>query len=157
MPSADITAAVAGGKIIMWHVNEKPWNGERAATMYKALGKALRKNWGVKSSYRVIEDGDTKSFQSGKGVRAKQIEKIRSWKLPPRTPEWMPLDYCLWTQIEQRVLAKTVGDESFKSYRLRLLRTAQALPKRLVTNALLDMRPRIRQTLDSKGAHIKKD
>ena len=50
----------------------------------------MRKRYGRKRRFRVVEDGDTKGFQSGKGVAAKQEQKIQSWKLPPRTPSWMP-------------------------------------------------------------------
>ena len=67
------------------------------------------------------------------------------------------LDFSLWAQIEKRVLAKKVGSESLKSYKLRLHRTAVALPKRIVTNTLADVGPRIRETVKSEGAHIKMD
>ena len=67
-----MTAAVAHDQIIMWHVNRGPWNGEKAAEMYAKLGEALRKKWGRKRSFRVVEDGDTKGFQSSKGKEAKK-------------------------------------------------------------------------------------
>ena len=66
-------------RIIMWHQSPKGhWNGEKAATMYADLGRCLRKRFGKKTSYRVVEDGDTKGFQSGKGVAAKKKERIVS-------------------------------------------------------------------------------
>ena len=157
LKSLDITAAIAKDKVILWHVNEKPWNGERASEMYEALGKALRKTWGVKRMYRVVEDGDTKGFQSGKGKAAKRTEKIKSWQLPPRTPEWMPLDFAVWTEIEQRVLKKNVGAESLQSYQLRLRQTAAHLPKQFLSNTLGSIPKRIKATVKSRGAHIKED
>ena len=61
---------------------------------------------GKKRCFRVVEDGDTKGFQSGKGVKAKQQQLIESWKIPPHTPSWMPLDFSLWNEIENRALSK---------------------------------------------------
>ncbi len=85
IPSVEITAAVAKDRIIMWReVPEKSWCGAAAATMYADLGKALRRTWGERRSYRVVEDGDTKGYQSNAGKAAKTKAKIASWKLPPR-------------------------------------------------------------------------
>ena len=36
--------------------------------MYEKLGEALRHHSGDRSFYRVVEDGDTKGFHSGKGI-----------------------------------------------------------------------------------------
>lgn len=156
--SLDITAAVAQNKIIMWHINAKPWNGAAAAVMYAKLGTALRKHWGNKKFFRVVEDGDRKGFQSNKGIAAKKKEKIKSWLLPPRTPEWMPLDFSLWKQIESKVLAKPIKrTETVKAYAARLQRTATRLSKEVVANTLGDMRPRILETVEQKGGHLKQD
>ena len=35
IPSVDITAGVAQGRIIFWHENAGRWNGSTAAAMYK--------------------------------------------------------------------------------------------------------------------------
>ena len=98
--------------------------------MYKALGAALRKFHGRRASYRVVEDGDPKGFQSNKGIQAKKEQKIRSWKLSPRSPVLMPLDYSLWNEIERRVLAKKgPANESMQAYKKRLNLTAKKLPR----------------------------
>ena len=94
IPSVEITAAVARDHIVMWR-QAKSWNGEQAAAMYKDLAYALRRVWGDRRQYRVVEDGDTKGYQSNIGKSAKQEHHIQSWKLPPRSPEWMPLDYSI--------------------------------------------------------------
>ena len=84
-----------------------------------------------------LEDGDSKGFQSSKGVKAKKEEKIESWKLSPHTPGMMPLDYSLWNEIEGRTLAKRAYEnESPASYKKRLCITAKRLPKSLVKNLL---------------------
>ena len=66
--------------------------------MYEKLGEALRHHSGDRSFYRVVEDGDTKGFHSGKGIEAKRGHQIRSW--PPHSPGLMPHDFCLWDEIE---------------------------------------------------------
>ena len=82
-----------------------------------------------------LEDGDSKGFQSSKGVKAKKEEKIESWKLSPHTPGM--IDYSLWNEIEGRTLAKRAYEnESLTSYKKRLCITAKRLPKSLVKNVL---------------------
>ena len=157
VPSVNVTAAVAKDRIIMWHISRGAWNGERAAEMYKVLGAALRKTWGRKRAFRVVEDGDTKGFQSSKGKRAKEAERIESWMLPPRSPGWMPLDFCLWDEIEARMYgkgAKTVG-ETQNAFEARLRRTALRLPKHIVRNCLKKMKANIDATVASRGQHTR--
>ena len=153
IPSVDVTAAVAKNKIIFWHVNST-WNGAAAATMYKELGKALRKWWGKKRLFRVVEDGDTKGFQSGLGRDAKKKEKIESWTLPPRSPGWMPLDFCLWDEIEDRMLAQNItGTESKAAFMRRLRATALRLPPSVIQKCLAKMKENIEATVESKGSN----
>ena len=151
IPSVEITACVAQDRIIMWHESQKPWNGNQAVNMYKKLGAALRKFHGRRASYRVVEDGDPKGFQSNKGIQAKKEQKIRSWKLSPRSPGLMPLDYSLWKEIERRVLAKKISNESMQAYKKRLNLTAKKLPRGQVKKTLLKMKGNIKATLVSKG------
>ena len=108
LQSIDVTAAVAQDRIILWHVNES-WNGAKAAEMYAKLGAALRATWGNKRAFRVVEDGDTKGFQSNKGKCATEEQRIESWMLSPRSPGLMPLDFSLWDEIERRALACNVS------------------------------------------------
>lgn len=158
IPSLEVTAAVAEDRIIMWHVTEGRWNGEAAAKMYAELGKALRKTWGNKRSFRVMEDGDTKGFQSGKGKQAKENEKIESWMLPPRTPSLMPLDYCLWVEIEKRALKKNDGGQETRSeYAARLRQAALRLPRNIVKNCLGKMRENVLDIVKAKGKSTKLD
>ena len=154
IPSVEITAAVAQGRIILWHESPKPWNGKKAAAMYAKLGEALRAHYGPLPKFRVVEDGDTKGFQSNLGKKAKADEKIESWLLPPRSPGWMPLDYSLWDDIEDRVLAKRGHEsESFESYKKRLCLTAKRLPSHVIKEAVSKMKSNIQETVDSKGKH----
>ena len=142
----------------MWHVTEGPWNGEAAKIMYQKLGERLRATWGKKRSFKVVEDGDTKGFQSNKGKKAKADEKIESLLLPPRSPGLMPLDYSLWDEIEDRVLAsKKSGMESRAAFAKRLRQTALRLPKSLVKSCLAKMKENIQATVKAKGGNADLD
>ena len=154
----DVTAAVAGDKIIMWHENKKPWSGVAAAAMYAELGKVLRATWGNKRKFRVVEDGDREGFQSWAGRGAKDAERIESWKLPPRSPDLMPLDFCLWDAVEDKTISKSnVVGESLSAYKTRLKRAASRLPKTLVRGCLQSMGKRIQEVIKCKGKHVKMD
>lgn len=70
----------------------------------------------------------------------------------------MPLDFCLWDEIENRTLAKrTHENEGMASYKKRLNITAKRLPKQLIRNCLAKMKENIQATIDSKGAHTQLD
>ena len=70
----------------------------------------------------------------------------------------MPLDYCLWTEIERRMLEANIsGTETKAQYVARLRQTALRLPKGLVKKAVGQMRDRIHETFASKGKHISMD
>ena len=154
VPSIDITAAVAKDKIIFWYANEKRWCGKQAAKMYGELGKTLRRKYGAAASFTVVEDGDLNGYKSNLGMQAKENEKIKTMDLPPRSPGWMPLDYCLWSEIEKRVLAKPISrDETNEQYLQRLRQTALGLPKALVKKTVLRMKKNIEATFQSKGDH----
>ena len=84
--------------------------------MHAALGKSMRKRYGEKRKFSVVEDGDTKGFQSSKGKQAKLQEHIRSWMLPPRSLGLMPLDYCLWNEMEDRALSQNGHEQIICMY-----------------------------------------
>ena len=126
--------------------------------MYGALGKSMRKRYGDKRKFNVVEDDDTKGFQSSKRKQAKLQEHIRSWMLPPRSPGWMPLDYCLWNEIEDRVLSQDGHEhETKESYAARLRRAAMRLPQTLVRSVVAKMKGNIEATAASRGRHTQLD
>ena len=158
VPSVIITAAVAKDGIIFWHETEGRWNGESAALMYQDLGKALRRHYGNKRKFRVVEDGDPKGFQSKKGKDAKKEEKIESWLLSPHSPSMMPLDYSIWDEIERRTLAKRGrNNETAASYKKRLLITAKRLPKTYVKKTIRKMKGNIAAIVAAKGGNTEMD
>jgi hypothetical protein len=158
VPSFEVTAAVAKDRIIMWREAPGPWGGKAAAAMYKDLGKSLRRTRPGDSSFRLVEDGDPKGYQSNLGKNAKKEQGIVSWKLPPRTPQLMPLDFCLWHEIERRVLQeKKKGKESIANYKARVKRVALSLPKSIVKACLLSMKQRMKNIVDADGGYTKKE
>ena len=140
------------------HETHGPWHGRAAATMYEQLRQALARAYGECRKYIVAEDGDTKGYQSNRGKAAKQKARITAMKLPPRSPGWMPLDFCLWDEIEARVLAKRDrGDESMDAYKKRLAITAKRLPRQMVENCLAGINTNTEETVTSRGRHMRVD
>ena len=158
-PSVTVSAAVAKDRVIMWSIVEKTWNGTTAARMYKGpLVKALQKTWGKRRQYCIVEDGDRKGNQSGKGLAAKREVKVRAMTLPPRTPSWMPLDYAVWTAIE-KAMDETAphGTESKQEHLARLEKCARSLPRGFVRKVIARMKGNIQGTIDADGYHAKND
>ena len=76
--------------------------------------------------------------------------------LPPRTPEWMPLDYAVWTAIESKMLeCEPDGKESREKYLARLRRCALGLPRSFIRKVIGRMRKNIREVKDARGYHGK--
>ena len=158
-PSVTVSAAVAKDKVVMWSIVQKSWNGKTAADMYKGpLTKALRKTWGKRKHYVIVEDGDRKGNQSGKGNAAKREMKIRAMTLPPRTPSWMPLDYAVWTAIEKSMDdTAPVGKESKEEFLKRLELCARTLPRGFVRKVIARMKGNIQGIIEARGYHAKDD
>ena len=91
------------------------------------------------------------------GKQGKQAAKIKSWKLPPRTPEWMPLDYSIWDHIETKALASAGKKENKASYALKLQKIAKGLSVNYVKKTCGSMKKRINGTYVAKGAHVEFD
>jgi len=159
LPSVCVSAAVAKDKIIMFHVHKKRWNGERAAENYKGpLLKALRRTWRERKSYTLVEDGDRKGNQSNKGIAAKKAAGIRAQVLPPRTPEWMPLDYAIWAQICDKLYdTAPQKTESKKEFITRLKGCAKKVTKGFVRKTIAKMKQKIADIRKNRGYHIKSD
>ena len=159
LPSVTITAAVAQDKVILWHVVGKSWNGSAAADMYRGpLSRALKRTWGRRRFYRIVEDGDRKGNQSGLGLAAKRKANIQAMTLPPRTPSWMPLDYAIWTAIEKAMDdTAPAGKESKEEYLSRLETCARTLPRGFVRKVIARMRSNIQGVIEVGGYHARDD
>lgn len=159
IPSVTISAVVAKDRIIMWTVQTGHWNGQKAADTYKGpMLKSLRRVWGPRRQYNIVEDGDRTGNQSNKGIAAKKAAHIKSTMLPPRTPSWMPLDYAIWQRIMEKVLETAPCDKETKAaYLTRLKKCAMSLPKTWVEMQIGRMRENIKGVKDARGYHAKKD
>ena len=70
----------------------------------------------------------------------------------------MPLDFCLWDEIEGRTLGKRANEnEGMASYKKRLNLTAKRLPKNLIKNCLGKMKGNLKATVASQGGHTQLD
>jgi hypothetical protein len=143
----------------MWHVVEGNWNGQAAAGVYEGpMLRALRRTWGPRRRFTVVEDGDKKGNQSNKGIDAKERSGIHIMKLPPRTPCWMPLDYAIWHTIAKQVIDEAPdGTESKVSFLDRLEKCAKKLRKGYVSSCIARMKMNIQGVKDAKGYHPKSD
>lgn len=153
-PSVTVTAMVARDRVILWEYQDK-WNGQVAANTYEGpLLKALKRTWGERAMYRILEDGDRKGNQSNKGIAAKKRAHIRAMTLPPRTPELMPLDAKLWKEIEDRMDAGApCGTEEKAAFLKRLRRTALTLPRPVVRKAIQKTPTILKDIIAAKGYH----
>ena len=157
IPSVTVSALLAKDRIVMWHIVKGNWNGARAAEVYAGpMRKALLRTYGAKRSFTIVEDGDRKGNQSGKGMAAKAAAHIVSKTLPPRTPCWMPLDYAVWKRIMDKVLeGGPEGRETKEQFLARLKRCAMSLPRPWVAKQIARMKTNIQEVLDARGYHPK--
>ena len=142
----------------MWHDVGKKWNGATAASVYKGpMLTALRRTWGRRRQYSIVEDGDRKGNQSNKGKNAKREAKLHAI-VPPRTPCWMPLDYSIWQKIVDKLVATSPnGTESKAAFLARLKKAAKTLPRGTVAKAIGRMKKQIVGVKDALGYHPKSD
>ena len=154
-----VSAAVNRNRNIMWHVVEGKWNGETAAGIYKGpLLSALRRAYGTKRQYTLVEDGDRKGNQSGKGLRAKAEAGYKVHTLPPRTPSLMPLNYPIWHEIEERMdKSAPKGTESKLAFLKRLEKIAKSLPRSYIQKTVKRMKANLKDIIAAKGWHPKND
>jgi hypothetical protein len=159
LPSVNITAAVGGDRILMWHVNGKSWCGAAAAVMYKDhLKPALVRKYGALKRFTIVEDGDRKGHYSNKGIAAKKAAHIHAIKLPPRTPSLMPLDYAIWTRIMKPLIQNAPeGTETKEEFLKRLRAIATKLPKTYIKSVIARMKPNLQALVDAQGYTPKND
>ena len=158
-PSINVSCALAKDRVIMWVPLASSWNGAAAEALYKGpLLTAMRRTWGAKRKYLVVEDGDRKGFQSNKGKAAKAEVGIAPLVLPPRTPSLMPLDYKIWDEIDKLVLQTApAGNETKEAFLLRLQQCAKTLPRGMVKSAIARFKDNLQAIVDARGYHPKND
>ena len=138
VPSVCVAAAVAKDRVILWRVHDRPWNGQAAADTYACpMLKALKRTWGDRKVFTIVEGGDRKGNQSKKGIDAKARVGIKALTPPPRSPSLMPLDLSIWKEIQNKVNdTAPKNTESKDDFLARLRKCAQKLPKGYVQRVI---------------------
>jgi len=151
----DVCGGIMNNKVVLWEYLPKKWNGEVAKDLYKgAVYKALRKNRGVKRTYKVLEDNDPSGYKSKKAIDAKKALGITAMAFPPYSPDLNPLDFYIWHEVETRAMKKVKGPMSVKKYKALLRRVALALPEAAVMKAVAHIKVRAQAVYDARGGDI---
>lgn len=156
----NVCAGIRKDRIVLWKYLEGKWNGEAAANIYSGeIKKIFKRVCPGKARPTIVEDNDPTGYKSGKAVAAKRFLKFNVMALPRYSPDLNPLDFCIWADIEKRMLmgGPKNGRENVEAYKVRLRRVAMATSKTLINRALLSMHDRIQAVYDAKGGHIAKD
>ena len=133
-------------------------NADRAAVPVSSRVALVSLSWAGQEKFTVVEDGDKKGFQSGKGIKAKVTARIISMTLPPRTPSWMPLDYAIWHSVVKKMMENAPeGTESKEDFINRLQHTAKTLPRGYIAKVIGRMKGNIKAVIDAKGYTPKND
>ena len=146
----------------MWHEVKRAWNSDSASDMYSGpLRAALAKTFPRRAAKRnaswlVMEDNDPSGYKSGKAVKTKRRLRMRTMKVPKRSPDLNVLDYRLWADITRRMRQQERSwpaskTESRDAYKARLRRTALRTSPTFVKKAVQDMKRRCKLLVQAKG------
>ena len=133
--------------------------GQAAADLYAGpIMKTLVRVHGEKSSYLIAEDNDPTGYKSRLATEAKARLGIRTIPWPRYSPDLMPLDFSLWTDIEGRLAASAPsGRESVDAFKARLRRIALRSPADRVRAAVESMRKRAANICEADDKTIASD
>ena len=154
-----ILAGVCGDRIVVWEEIQGRWNARAAAAMYEGpILKALQRRRPGKRAWLVMEDNDPAGFKSTAAQRAKAEHGMRTLDQPAYSPDLNPLDFSLWSAVQERVLAEAPrGRESAAAFKARLRRAALRLPAALVQKAVESIKARAAAVLQANGGNIARD
>jgi hypothetical protein len=148
---------VGGGKVLVWETIVGHWSGQLAADMYTdVVAKAVKKRYPGKKKFTILEDNDPTGNLSGKGKAAKLESKLHVLEIPKRSPDLNVLDYAIWTEVEKRLRDQEKGFSSTKKetrqeFEHRLDRTARALPKAFIDDAIGNLYERAQLLYEAEG------
>jgi len=151
-----IYAAVADGKMVMWQEYRK-WNGERAAELTQKLRANCRALWPEKEVVVLCHDNDW-SFNGKVNAAAERKHGFELFSIPPRSPEFMPLDYAIWVWILERMREQERDmypeiHETAAQYKDRLRSIAMSVPADVINRVIGCMVDHIEQVVHHKGGH----
>ena len=156
-PSILISAAISGGKVLMWHRVEGQWNAEAASNMYSdVLAPALRAAKPGKRKFLVLEDNDPSGYKSRRAIEMKASKNINVLEIPRRSPDLNPLDYGFWAQVNARMRRQerkfAAGHrETLTAFATRLRRTAMSMPSKYLKALTRSMKRRCMALKEAKG------
>ena len=148
-PPVTVSLAVHYDGTIFVRFLSSRWNSRQACLMYASLARRT-------AHRRICEDNDPSGFQSRAAHVVKRELGFEVLRLPPRTPELMPLDFSLWAYIERRMRVanlKIVGRETRVSYLYRLRKVIQRTPVQVIQASIDAVYDRVR-TLKSVNGDI---
>lgn len=152
----NVCAVIIDCKVKVWHYLPKRWSGAAATKLYEdCVIKALKKHRGEKAKYKLVEDNDPTGFKSKAAIEKKHELGIETFDWPRYSPDLMPHDYWLWTEVARRM--GPLRTESQAAYKLRLRKTALAIPKSVVKAAVLRMKPKADEVVKERGGNISSD
>jgi hypothetical protein len=160
--SVGVYAAVARGEVLLWE-EYTAWNAQVAAAMTRKLEQAVRDRWPEEFSEQagvggmhLVHDNDF-SFNSALNRDQESSSGFRVIHLPPRSPEFMPLDYAHWAHILTRMQAAEAfspQSERAVAYKARLRATALATPPDVINRAHGQMVDHLAKVEAAKGCHF---
>ena len=154
--SVKVFAAYADGELILWRVYTK-WDGAVAATITAELAAACRRKWPSRKEVDLMHDND-RSFNSAANAQAERDAGFALVEMPPRSPDFMPLDYAHWAWIlnsmQQQEAAEGFQPQTRAQYLARLDATAHSIPKDVVDRAHGQMVDHIQKVFEARGGHI---
>ena len=157
---AVISAGVGNGRVRLWHVVGKRWNGKEAVKMYTGpLKQACQRGWPRKRFHRILEDNDPSGYKSKVGIAAKKASKLEVFAIPPRSPDLNICDYALWSQINRNMRRQETSfpsgkKESRDEYLERLKQTAKRLSRSFIDRSIEDMKRRCHRLHAARGGHF---
>ena len=157
--AVSVCCVVINCKVKVWEYLASPWCGDVAAKLYKGpVIKALRKHRGAKAVYRILEDNDPTGYKSRAGKAAKKAVGIKPIEFPRYSPDLNPLDFSLWSEIEERMTKGTPGGpENAEEYKRRLRRTALRSPKTFVQAPVATIKAKAAEVVQAEGGRIASD
>ena len=152
-----VAALIIDCKVRVWYQLPSRWTAQAACDLYEnIILKAMKKYRGEKSSYKLVEDNDPSGFKSKKALEKKKELKINTVPWPRYSPDVMPHDYWLWTEV-LRQTGEPHASESGASYKARLSKVALGLRKPLVKKAVLRMKEKAAEIVEARGGNICSD
>ena len=157
--SINVCAGIINCRVRIWHYLPGSWNSDAACKLYREVVlPALQKYRGNKRRYDILEDNDPTGYKSNDAKKEKARLKIVPVEFPTYSPDLNPCDYALWTEVENRMsMQKARRNESVDAFKLRLRRTAMAIPAPVIEKMLTSMVKRTQSVYDNDGGHIPRD